>query len=77
MTDALFDTAQKSKVTAFRPGFRMLIGDATIRTRDQARRFRQLTYICMENQGSRAPEYIGFPPNPCKGGWMVNHIFPT
>ncbi|KAM7216965.1 protein of unknown function (DUF1996) domain containing protein [Rhypophila decipiens] len=77
MTDALFDNAQKSKVTAFKPGFRMLIGDATIRTRDQARRFRQLTYICMESQANRAPEYIGFPPMPCKGGWMVNHLFPT
>ena len=30
---ALFDTAQKSKVTAFKPGFRMLTGDANIRTR--------------------------------------------
>jgi hypothetical protein len=27
MSDALFDTAQKSKVTAFKPGFRMLIGE--------------------------------------------------
>jgi hypothetical protein len=77
MSDALFDTAQRSKVTAFKPGFRMLTGDANIRTRDQARRFRQLTYICMESQANRAPEYISFPPAPCRGGWMVNHIFPT
>ncbi|KAK3317912.1 hypothetical protein B0H66DRAFT_475726 [Apodospora peruviana] len=77
MSDALFDTAQKSKVTAFKPGFRMLVGDATIRTREQARKFRQLTYICMESQASRAPEYIGFPPKPCAGGIMANHLFPT
>ncbi|CAP60866.1 uncharacterized protein PODANS_0_510, partial [Podospora anserina S mat+] len=53
MSDALFDTAQKSKVTAFKPGFRML------------------------SQASRAPEYISFPPTPCRGGIMANHRFPT
>ncbi|XXG96083.1 hypothetical protein Hte_002360 [Hypoxylon texense] len=77
MTDALFDTAQKSTVTAFKPGFRMLVGDSTFRDREQARNFRQLTYICMENSGTRAPEYIGFPTRPCPGGIMANHRFPT
>ncbi|KAI1457373.1 hypothetical protein F4805DRAFT_457746 [Annulohypoxylon moriforme] len=77
MSDALFDTAQKSTVTAFKPGFRMLVGDAVFRDREQARKFRQLTYICMENQGTRAPEYIGFPPKACRGGIMANHRFPT
>ncbi|KAI0002802.1 hypothetical protein F4779DRAFT_602823 [Xylariaceae sp. FL0662B] len=77
MSDALFDTAQRSTVTAFKPGFRMLVGDATFRDREQARKFRQLTYICMENQGTRAPETIGFPAQPCRGGIMANHRFPT
>ncbi|KAI1488789.1 hypothetical protein F5X96DRAFT_684688 [Biscogniauxia mediterranea] len=77
MTDALFDTAQRSSVTAFKPGFRMLVGDSTYRDREQARKWRQLTYICMENQGTRAPEYIGFPTKPCPGGIMANHRFPT
>ncbi len=31
----------------------------------------------MENQGTRAPEYIGFPTKPCPGGIMANHRFPT
>lgn len=44
MSDALFDTAQKSKVTAFKPGFRMLVGNVNYRNRDEARNFRQLTY---------------------------------
>src|SRR4051812_31406082 len=44
MSDALFDQAQKSKVTAFKPGFRMLVGDASATTREQAKRHRQLTY---------------------------------
>lgn len=77
MSDALFDTAQKSKVTAFKPGFRMLVGDPAYSTRDQARDWRQLTYTCMESQASRTPESIGFPKTPCKGGIMANHRFPT
>lgn len=77
MSDALFDTAQKSTVTAFKPGFRMLIGDVSYRTRDQARDFRQLTYICMQNEGTRAPESLDFPDKPCPVGIMANHRFPT
>jgi hypothetical protein len=77
MSDALFDTAQKSVVTAFKPGFRMLVGDAGFRDRDQAKKYRQLTYTCMENQGSRTPESVEFPKTPCKLGIMANHRFPT
>ena len=77
MSDALFDTAQRSTVTAFKPGFRMLIGDPTYNNRDAARDFRQLTYTCMADQSSRTPESIGFPKTPCKLGIMANHRFPT
>lgn len=77
MSDALFDTAQKSKVTAFKPGFRMLVGDASITSRASARKYRQLSYTCMENQASRSPETISFPKTPCKLGIMANHRFPT
>jgi len=77
MSDALFDTAQKSKVTAFKPGFRMLVGDVGYSTRDQARDFRQLTYICMQNEGTREPETVEFPTQPCPVGIMANHRFPT
>ncbi|KAK4228702.1 hypothetical protein QBC38DRAFT_414278 [Podospora fimiseda] len=77
MSDALFDTQQRSKVTAFKPGFRMLVGDVGYSSRDQSREFRQLTFTCMESQASRAPESIGFPKTPCKGGIMANHRFPT
>jgi hypothetical protein len=77
MSDALFDTAQRSTVTAFKPGFRMLIGEASYNSRDQARDFRQLTFTCMESQMSRAPESIGFPATPCRLGIMANHRFPT
>jgi len=77
MTDALFDTAQKSKVTAFKPGFRMLVGNVNYNNREQARNFRQLTYTCMQNEGTRSPETLDFPTTPCPAGIMANHRFPT
>ncbi|RDL32974.1 Uncharacterized protein BP5553_08413 [Venustampulla echinocandica] len=77
MQDALYDTAQKSKVTAFKPGFRMFVGDVYARTKAEVAQFRQLTYTCMENQGTRAPETLDFPNKPCKAGIMVNARFPT
>lgn len=77
MTDALFDTAQKSAVTAFKPGFRMIVGDAGFKGREDARKFRQLTFTCMQNSGTRAPEFLTFPEKPCPAGIMANHRFPT
>jgi hypothetical protein len=77
MSDALFDTAQKSNVTAFKPGFRMLIGDVNNKDRAGAREYRQMSYICMQNEGTRAPEYIDFPTTPCPAGIMANQRFPT
>ncbi|KAF2841083.1 hypothetical protein M501DRAFT_991011 [Patellaria atrata CBS 101060] len=77
MTDALFDTAQKSSVTAFKPGFRMLVGDVNYRDREQARDFRQLTFICMQDESTREPETLNFPTKPCPAGIMANHRFPT
>ncbi|TLS20974.1 uncharacterized protein PpBr36_10761 [Pyricularia pennisetigena] len=77
MSDALFDMEQRSNVTAFKPGFRMLVGEVGYRDRDQARGFRQLTYTCMESQMSRAPETVHFPEAPCRLGIMANHRFPT
>ncbi|KJR82114.1 uncharacterized protein SPSK_03490 [Sporothrix schenckii 1099-18] len=77
MSDALFDNGQKSSVTAFKKGFRMLVGDASFHTRTQAQKFRQLTFTCMADASSRAPETLDFPATPCKAGIMANHIFPT
>lgn len=77
MSDALFDTAQRSNVTAFKPGFRMLIGDVNNGAREGARKFRQLSYICMQNEGTREPETLDFPKQPCPAGIMINQRFPT
>lgn len=37
----------------------MFIGDVNARSRDEVLKFRQLTYTCMENAGTRAPETLG------------------
>jgi len=63
--------------TAFKPGFRMLVGDATYRTEAQAKRFRQLTYTCLQNAMTRTGETLNFPTKACPSGLMVNVRFPT
>ncbi|OAA66985.1 hypothetical protein SPI_01561 [Niveomyces insectorum RCEF 264] len=77
MQDALFDVDQPSNVTAFKPGFRMLTGDPTFRTKKQAGKFRQITYTCLDNPGTRFPETQAFPAHPCKAGIMASLRFPT
>ncbi|KAE9374342.1 hypothetical protein N431DRAFT_455118 [Stipitochalara longipes BDJ] len=77
MQDALYDTKQASKVTAFKPGFRMFVGDPTARSKTDVSKFRQLTYTCMANSGSRSPETSEFPSTPCAYGIMANARFPT
>lgn len=45
----------------------MFIGDVNARSREEVLKFRQLTYTCMENSGTRAPETLstsGQPASP-------------
>ncbi|KAF2259430.1 hypothetical protein CC78DRAFT_548362 [Lojkania enalia] len=77
MQDPLYDTAQKSKVQAFQPGFRMFIGDVNARSKEEAARFRQLTYTCLDNFGSREQETVAFPDRICNEGIMTSLRFPT
>ncbi|GAB1315370.1 hypothetical protein MFIFM68171_05580 [Madurella fahalii] len=77
MQDAIYDQAQKSKVKAFQPGFRMFVGDINARTLTEAARFRQLTYVCMDTWVTRAPETMAFPTRRCKEGIMTSIRFPT
>ena len=77
MQDALQTYQQTSKVTAFKKGFRMLTGDPTLTTAAEAKRFRQLTFTCLETLGTRFPETQDFPSTPCKAGIMANLRFPT
>jgi hypothetical protein len=77
MQDPLYDTAQQSKVKAFQRGFRMYIGDLTSRSKEQALRFRQLTYTCLDTFSTRDHETVAFPTRACKEGIMVSVRFPT
>ncbi|KAJ9157628.1 putative carbohydrate-binding module family 1 protein [Pleurostoma richardsiae] len=77
MTNGLADYQQASKVTAFKPGFRMLTGNAAFRNKDEAQKFRQLTYTCLQDLNTRYPETMDFPTKPCPAGIMANLRFPT
>jgi len=77
MNDALYETKQTSKVTAFQPGFRMFVGDVNARSKAQMKDFRQLTYTCMKDAGTREPETLSLPNKACAYGIMVNARFPT
>ncbi|KAK7181532.1 hypothetical protein DPSP01_008928 [Paraphaeosphaeria sporulosa] len=77
MQDAIYDENQKSNVTAFKPGFRMFIGDVHARTLAEASRYRYLTYTCLDTWTQRSPETIAFPQRKCKEGIMTTLRFPT
>ncbi|KAI1495182.1 hypothetical protein F5X96DRAFT_613725 [Biscogniauxia mediterranea] len=65
------------KVTAFQPGFRMIVGDPTFRTEQQASQFRQLTYTCLQDAMTRTGETKDMPKKACPAGIMANIRFPT
>lgn len=95
MQDGLYNFAQTSKVTAFKPviylfltlanvhhlrslqGFRMFVGDINARTKEDAERFRQLTFTCLQTMGTRDPQTLDFPKEPCPAGIMTAVRFPT
>ncbi|KAK4457048.1 hypothetical protein QBC42DRAFT_301511 [Cladorrhinum samala] len=77
MQDGLANYQQTSKVTAFKTGFRMLVGEAAYRTKEQANKYRQITYTCLKDAGTRYPESMDFPKAPCAYGIMSNVRFPT
>lgn len=73
-----------TNVTAFRPGFRMLVGDPTLRTDTNTTTSRSISYRCFEKNWGQIDTYPGggndtrnFPSVPCPGGIRVNNFFPT
>jgi len=58
-------------------GFRMITGDPMIRTKDEAQKYRQLTYTCLQTLGTRTGETKDMPTKPCPAGIMANLRFPT
>ncbi len=67
----------KTKATAFKPGFRMLVGNPSFRTKAEASIYRQLTFTCLQNAGTRTGETMDMPAKPCPAGIMANIRFPT
>ncbi|KAI0024242.1 hypothetical protein F4780DRAFT_768894 [Xylariomycetidae sp. FL0641] len=62
-------------VTAFKPGFRMIVGNPE--NRDESKVPRQLTYTCLQNSMTRTGETAGMPKKACPAGIMANIRFPT
>jgi len=55
----------------------MFIGDIYARSLDEAARFRQLTYTCLQTMGTRDNETIAFPHRVCPAGIMTSVRFPN
>jgi hypothetical protein len=55
----------------------MFIGDVNARTKEEAERYRQLTFTCLNNINDRDPQTLDFPTAPCKTGIMTAVRFPT
>jgi hypothetical protein len=55
----------------------MFVGNVNARSLEEAARFRQLTYTCMDTWVTRAPETIAFPTRRCKEGILTSLRFPT
>lgn len=70
-------TAEGIKTTAFQKGFRMFVGDPTLRDKARADKYRQLTYTCLQTPGTRTGETKNLPDKPCPAGIMANLRFPT
>ncbi|RAR02371.1 hypothetical protein DDE83_008593 [Stemphylium lycopersici] len=74
------DVSNKTEVTAFRPGFRMVVGDATATAPTSARK---ICYRCMPESGDLThlncdgPDVETFPTEPCPGGIRSVVTFPT
>ncbi|KAI0856827.1 hypothetical protein F4860DRAFT_506475 [Xylaria cubensis] len=80
-------SAQPGKITAFKPGFRMLVGDAMARSRTGTQLKKQNCYRCYTGpnfggdyaapcaDGTLDTEYL--PKKQCAGGIRSNILFPT
>ncbi|KAF2447246.1 hypothetical protein P171DRAFT_483295 [Karstenula rhodostoma CBS 690.94] len=75
---------KKGVVTAFKPGFRMLVGDPMRRTKKYKMQSCFRCYSGANFGGDNAApcsdaklDFEGFPPQPCPGGIRSNILYPT
>jgi len=74
---ASFMPGPVNNVKAFAPGFRMIVGNPMYRTAQEASKYRQLTFTCLDNMFTRTGETPTMPTRPCAEGIMANIRFPT
>jgi hypothetical protein len=73
----------KTSVTAFKPGFRMLVGDATADSEESSSKARKVCHRCMPATGDNtnlncaAPDAQSLPKSSCVGGIRSIITFPT
>jgi hypothetical protein len=68
-----FSSNGKQKITSFKPGFRMTVGNPASVAAGNA----GLSYTCLQTIMTRGPEVQTFPKQPCPAGIMANHHFPA
>ncbi|KAI0475077.1 hypothetical protein GGR56DRAFT_496306 [Xylariaceae sp. FL0804] len=65
-------------VTAFKPGFRMTVGNPDFRTAAQLNAaYMYLQYTCLQTDMTRTNVTLDFPATPCPAGIMATVRFPT
>jgi hypothetical protein len=72
-----FNSNGNQKITAFKPGFRMTVGNPTTDSLTAAKGHAGLRFVCLDTKSTRFPELPDFPTKPCKGGIMTVHHFPS
>ncbi|KAL1836461.1 hypothetical protein VTK73DRAFT_5056 [Phialemonium thermophilum] len=72
-----FNSNGNQKITAFKPGFRMTVGNVNTNSLSAAQGHHGLRFVCLDNKNTRFPELPDFPTKPCKGGIMTVHHFPA
>ncbi|KAK3361540.1 hypothetical protein B0T24DRAFT_660384 [Lasiosphaeria ovina] len=65
------------KVQAFKPGFRMTVGNPAFRTQAQAKQNPSLQFTCLATSSTRSGYRFDFPTGQCQAGIMVTVRFPT
>ncbi|KAG9233530.1 hypothetical protein BJ875DRAFT_543701 [Amylocarpus encephaloides] len=76
-TQESFNSNGRAKITAFKPGFRMTVGNPQTSTREEAVQNSGLRYTCLQTILTRGSETPDFPKAPCPAGIMAIHHFPA
>ncbi|KAL1889492.1 hypothetical protein Sste5346_008870 [Sporothrix stenoceras] len=72
-----FSSNGNQKITAFKPGFRMTVGNPATTSLSAAEGHVGLRFVCLDEKATRFPELPTFPTRACVGGIMTVHHFPS